>query len=131
MASKARARKVGDRIREELADILVRDVADPRLTMITVTHVDVDRELAYATVFIVAGGEEERMDEVLAGLERAQGFLRSQLAARIQLRSFPQLRFRWDASHQRGMRIEEILDSLKEERGEQEGDMGDDNDRES
>jgi len=128
MASKARARKVGDRIREELANILVRDVADPRLAMITVTHVDVDRELAYARVFVVASGEEERMDEVLAGLERAQGFLRSQLATRIQLRSFPQLRFSWDASHQRGMRIEELLDSLKEEPGEQEGDVGGNND---
>ena len=128
MATKARARKVGDRIREELADILIRDVADPRLAMITVTQVDVDRELAYAQVYVIASGEDDRMDEVLEGLERAQGFLRSQLAARIQLRSFPQLRFRWDASHQRGMRIEELLDSLKEERGEQEGDVSGGND---
>jgi len=128
MATKARARKVGDRIREELADILIRDVADPRLAMVTVTQVDVDRELAYAQVYVIASGEDDRMDEVLEGLERAQGFLRSQLAARIQLRSFPQLRFRWDASHQRGMRIEELLDSLKEERGEQEGDVSGGND---
>ena len=123
MASKARARKVGDRIREELADILMRDVADPRLSMITITEVDVDRELAYAHVYVTASGDDERMDEVLAGLEGAQGFLRSQLAARIQLRSFPQLRFRWDASQERGMRIEELLDKLREERGEQEGDL--------
>ena len=128
MATKARARKVGDRIREELADILIRDVADPRLAMVTVTQVDVDRELAYAQVYVIASGEDDRMDDVLDGLERAQGFLRSQLAARIQLRSFPQLRFRWDASHQRGMRIEELLDSLKEERGEQEGDVSGGND---
>ena len=128
MASKARARKVGDRIREELADILMRDVADPRLSMITITEVDVDRELAYAHVYVTASGDDERMDEVLAGLEGAQGFLRSQLAARIQLRSFPQLRFRWDASQQRGMRIEELLDKLNEERGEQEGDLSGGND---
>ena len=128
MASKARARKVGDRIREELADILMRDVADPRLSMITITEVDVDRELAYAHVYVTASGDDERMDEVLAGLEGAQGFLRSQLAARIQLRSFPQLRFRWDASQQRGMRIEELLDKFREERGEQEGDLSGGND---
>jgi len=128
MASKARARKVGDRIREELADILMRDVADPRLSMITITEVDVDRELAYAHVYVTASGDDERMDEVLAGLEGAQGFLRSQLAARIQLRSFPQLRFRWDASQERGMRIEELLDKLREERGEQEGDLSGGND---
>lgn len=128
MASKARARKIAERIREELADILVREVADPRLAMITVMDVDVDRELAYAQVFVVASGEDDRMDEILEGLEGAQGFLRSQLAARIQLRSFPQLRFRWDASHQRGARIEELLDSLKEERGEQAGDVSGGND---
>lgn len=128
MATKARASKVAERIQEELADILMRNVADPRLAMITITDVDVDRELAYAHIYVVASGDDERMDEILAGLEGAQGYLRSQLAARIQLRSFPQLRFRWDASHERGARIEELLDSLQEERGEKAGDVSDGND---
>ncbi len=123
MATKARARKIAERIQEELANILMRDVADPRLAMITITDVDVDRELAYAQIYVVAGGDDERKDEILEGLEGAQGYLRSQLAARIQLRSFPQLRFRWDPSHQRGARIEELLDSLQEERAEQAGDV--------
>jgi len=128
MATKARARKVAERIQEELADILMRNVADPRLAMVTITAVDVDRELAYAQIYVVASGDDERMDEVLAGLEGAQGYLRSQLAVRIQLRSFPQLRFRWDASHERGARIEELLDSLQEERGEKAGDVSGGND---
>ncbi|MES0339910.1 MAG: 30S ribosome-binding factor RbfA [Anaerolineales bacterium] len=128
MATKARARKVAERIQEELADILMRNVADPRLAMITITDVDVDRELAYAHIYVVASGDDERMDDVLAGLEGAQGYLRSQLAARIQLRSFPQLRFRWDASHERGARIEELLDSLQEEHGEKAGDVSGGND---
>jgi len=128
MATKARARKVAERIQEELADILMRNVADPRLAMITITEVDVDRELAYAQIYVVASGDDERMDDVLAGLEGAQGYLRSQLAARIQLRSFPQLRFRWDASHERGARIEELLDNLQEERGEKAGDVSGGND---
>jgi ribosome-binding factor A len=128
MATKARARKVAERIQEELAGILMRNVADPRLAMVTITAVDVDRELAYAQIYVVSSGDDERMDEVLAGLEGAQGYLRSQLAARIQLRSFPQLRFRWDASHERGARIEELLDSLQEERGEKAGDVSGGND---
>ncbi|MBE9478869.1 MAG: 30S ribosome-binding factor RbfA [Chloroflexi bacterium] len=128
MATKARARKVAERIQEELADILMRNVADPRLAMITITDVDVDRELAYAQIYVVASGDDERMDDVLAGLEGAQGYLRSQLVARIQLRSFPQLRFRWDASHERGARIEELLDSLQEEHGEKAGDVSGGND---
>jgi ribosome-binding factor A len=128
MATKARARKVAERVQEELADILTRNVADPRLAMITITDVDVDRELAYAQIYVVASGDDERMDEILAGLEGAQGYLRSQLAARIQLRSFPQLRFRWDASHERGARIEELLDGLQEERGDKAGDVSGGND---
>jgi len=128
MATKARARKIAERIQEELADILMRNVADPRLAMITITDVDVDRELAYAHIYVVASGDDERMDDVLAGLEGAQGYLRNQLAARIQLRSFPQLRFRWDASHERGARIEELLDNLQEERGEKAGDVSGGND---
>ncbi|MEA1977974.1 MAG: 30S ribosome-binding factor RbfA [Chloroflexota bacterium] len=128
MATKARARKIAERIHEELTDILNRNVADPRLAMITITDVDVDRELAYAQIYVVASGDDERMDEVLAGLEAAEGYLRSQLASRIQLRSFPQLRFRWDASHERGARIEELLDSLQEERGEKAGDVSGGND---
>jgi ribosome-binding factor A len=118
MTSKARAGRMGDRIMEELAAILQRDVDDPRLTMVTVTGVDVDRELAYATIFVTALGEEDRSEEVLAALKRARGFLRSALATRIPLRSFPDLRFRWDASYQRGARIEELLDQLKSEQEE-------------
>jgi ribosome-binding factor A len=115
MTSEARARKIGDRILEEMAVILQRDVEDPRLSMVTVTGVDVDRELAYATVFVTALGDEDRQRDVIEALKRARGFLRSALAARIQLRSFPDLRFRWDASYQRGARIEELLDQLKSE----------------
>jgi ribosome-binding factor A len=118
MTSKARARRIADRILEELAVILQRNTDDPRLSMVTVTGVDLDRELAYATIFVTALGDDERREEVMAALESARGFLRSELAARIQLRTFPQLRFRWDASYQRGARIEELLDQLKSEEKE-------------
>lgn len=121
MPSEARARRVGERIQEELAILLIRNVADPRLDMVTITEVDVDRELAYATIYVTASGGEEREEEVLEGMESASGYLKSELAARIQLRSFPQLRFRWDVAHERGQRIEELLDSLKTEGGQPEG----------
>lgn len=114
MTTKERARRIGDRIQEELATILQKEVDDPRLTMVTVSGVDVDRELAYATIFVSAlEDDQERRDEVLAALKRARGFLRSALAERIQLRSFPDLRFRWDATYQHAERIEELLDQIK------------------
>jgi ribosome-binding factor A len=121
MPSEARARRVGERIQEELAILLIRNVADPRLNMVTITEVDVDRELAFATIYVTASGGEEREEEVLEGMESASGYLKSELAARIQLRSFPQLRFRWDVAHERGQRIEELLDSLKTEGEQPEG----------
>ncbi len=121
MPSEARSRRVGERIQEELAILLIRNVADPRLDMVTITEVDVDRELAYATIYVTASGGEEREEEVLEGMESASGYLKSELAARIQLRSFPQLRFRWDVAHERGQRIEELLDSLNTEGGQPEG----------
>lgn len=121
MASKARARKVGERVREELAAILIEQVSDPRLQLITITGVEVDRELAFATIFVTGLGDDSRSEEVMEGLEAAQGYLRRELAGRIPMRSFPQLRFQWDASYERGTRIDELLDQLQSERGEPTG----------
>jgi ribosome-binding factor A len=118
MTSEARARRIGDRMLEELAEILQRQAADPRLEGLTVTGVDVDRELGFATIYVTAAATAERRDDILEGLERARGFLRSELARRIPLRSFPQLRFRWDASVDHGAHIDELLDALKREQDE-------------
>lgn len=123
MVSQARARRIGDRIREDLAILLLREISDPRLSMVTVTAVDVDRELAYATIYVTAIGSDDRSQEVLRALERASGFIRKQLSARIRLRQFPKLRFRWDASETRGARIDELLEMLDQEKGD-DRDMG-------
>lgn len=116
MPSEARARRVADRIQQELAEILLQDTSDPRLAMVTVTGVKVDREFGFATIYVTTV-DPERRDEVLAGFAHARGFLRSALAARIPLRSFPQLRFRYDASADDGARIEDLLDRIKREEG--------------
>ena len=113
MTSEARARRVGDRIRGELATLLQRDVADPRIGRLTVTGVDVDRELSLATIYVTAAEAGAREDEILKALKGAGGFLRTALAQRIPLRTFPRLRFRWDMSVDRGSRIEELLASLR------------------
>ncbi len=113
MSSEARARRLGERIREELADLLRRDVADPRLALVSVTDVEVDREFRVATVYVSALDASDRMDDILQAFDRARGFLRHELAARIPLRSFPQLRFRHDASAERGAHIETLLETLK------------------
>ena len=110
MPSETRARRVADRINRELAILLQRKVADPRLASLTVTGVDVDRELAYATIYVTAQDDEE---EVMTALASARGFLRKQLASNIPMRAFPQLRFRWDFSPDRGARVDELLERLE------------------
>ncbi|MGD8604697.1 MAG: 30S ribosome-binding factor RbfA [Anaerolineales bacterium] len=118
MASEARAKRVADRIHEELAEIVLREISDPRLTGLTVTSVEVDRELAYATIYVTSFLADSVQDEVLAGLESAKSFIRRLLARQIQVKSFPQLRFRWDDSQIKAERIDELLNKIHEEHKE-------------
>ena len=115
MAKEERARRVANRIQEEIAVVLQREVSDPRLRLLTITDVEVDRELAFATIYVSSLDDQAGMDEVVRALEGAKGFLRSQLASRIPLRSFPQLRFRQDSSPNQGARIDELLAEIRED----------------
>lgn len=92
------------------------EIRDPRLVGISITDVSVDRELAYAEIYISAVEGSARSKEVLAGMESASGFIRSMLAERIDLRSFPRLRFHWDPTPERADRIEQLLYSLRQEK---------------
>ena len=112
MVSIIRAQKIADRIREELSELVIQDVQDPRLLGLSITDVTVDRELAYADVYVSALEGSQRAPEVITGLQHAGGFLRSELVKRIDLRVFPRLRFHWDATYERAERIEHLLDSL-------------------
>lgn len=107
-----RQKRIADLIRLELSQLLLRETKDPRLALVTITDVTIDRELAYAHIYVSAMGEEERKDEVLEALEHAKGFFRRHIGSRIRLRRTPDLRFSWDLSLQHGERISELLDSL-------------------
>ena len=115
MPSPLRLQRIADRIREELSQLILTKVNDPRVIGITVTDTKVDRELAYADVFVSAIEGQSRSKEVLAGLESASGFLRKSLAERIELRVFPRLRFHWDPTPERADHIEQILASIRQE----------------
>lgn len=95
--------------------MLIKEVQDPRLSGVSVTDVKVDRELAFADIFVSAVEGEARSKEVLAGLKAAAGFLRHELAQRVDLRTFPILRFHWDPTPERADHIERILASLHDE----------------
>ena len=93
MPSGIRIKRIEDRIQLELSELLIREINDPRLKQVYVTGVKVDRELAYANIYVSAVEGASRSAEVLEGLESASGFLRRTLSARVELRSFPKLRF--------------------------------------
>lgn len=120
MVSEERSRRIAQRIREELSEMLIFEVSDPRLGGVSITDVRVDRELSFANIFVSAVEGSERKDEILEGFEAARGFLRRQLTKRIQLKSFPQLRFYWDPSPEHADRIDRLIASLHENEDNQE-----------
>ncbi len=105
--------RVAERIQSILSELLLREVADPRLKNITVTEVQLDSELMYASIYINALGDESRREPVLAGLERAKGFLRREVSKRLRLRSAPELHFHWDMTLERGERLHKLISSLE------------------
>ena len=116
MPTPTRLKRIADRIRQEIAEMLVmNEISDPRLSGISITDVTVDRVLTYAEIFVSALEGSERSAEILAGLESASGYLRRILAERIELRVFPRLRFHWDPTPERADRIERLLDKIRQE----------------
>jgi len=113
MPSGVRLQRIADRVREELSEMLIREINDPRLKLIYVPDVKIDRELAYADVYVSAVEGVSRAKDVLAGLESASGFIRRTLSQRVDLRTFPRLRFHWDMTPENADQIEKKLAELR------------------
>jgi len=113
MPSGIRLQRIADRVRQELSELLIREVNDPRLQHIFITDVKIDKELAFADVYVSAIEGSERSVEILAGLESASGFFRRILAAKVELRAFPRLRFHWDPTPENADHIEKVLAGLR------------------
>ena len=116
MPSGIRLQRIADRIRLETSEMLIREISDPRLKQIFITDVKIDKELAYADVYVSAIEGLSRSKEVLAGLESASGFIKRTLASRIELRAFPRLRFHWDVTPENADHIEKLLAELREKK---------------
>jgi len=109
MATVKRAQRVADRILEETAEILRREVSDPRMAMITLTGVKVSDDLRHARIFFVEMGEETCREETMEALRKASGFLRRELGRRLQLRYVPEVVFTPDGSFAYGARIDRLI----------------------
>lgn len=107
-----RAERVSDAVQQELA-VLIRDnVRDPRVGMLSVTDVEISRDLAYAKVFVSFVGERSQndIDAALEALNGASGYLRKLLAGSIKLRITPKLQFSYDESGRRGQHLSALID---------------------
>ncbi|WP_026074104.1 30S ribosome-binding factor RbfA [Brevibacillus massiliensis] len=107
--NKTRMNRVGEEIKKELSLILQRGMKDPRIGFVTVTGVEVTNDLQQAKVFVSVFGSPEQREASLAGLQKAKGYLRTEIGRRIQLRHVPDLIFKLDESIDYGNKIESIL----------------------
>lgn len=107
----ARTDRVGQQIQKEIAVILMREIKDPRLSMTTVSAVEVTRDLAYAKVFVTFFNDnEEQIKTSLEVLAEAEGYIRSLLGKRLRARIMPHLRFVYDKSMAEGVRMSALVD---------------------
>ena len=107
----ARTQRVADYLQRELASLIQREVRDPRVGMVSITGVDVSRDLAHAKVHFTVIGSDSSDDagESTGALNKAAGFLRSHLSRNSSMRSVPQLRFYFDTSVGRGRDLEALI----------------------
>jgi ribosome-binding factor A len=105
-----RPQKLGDLIQREVSDLIRLELRDPRVGMITITSVDVSPDMTHAKIFFTVL-EKEKLQDTLTGLKRSAGFLRAQLAKRVQMYTTPELRFVYDESVERGDRLSRLIDA--------------------
>ena len=108
----SRTRRVGQELQKEIAMILQREIKDERLGMVTVSGVEVSKDLNYAKVFVTfLENDAERIEKGMAALKDASGYIRSLVAKAVRLRVTPELRFVYDQSLVEGMRISTLVSS--------------------
>lgn len=107
-----RTQRVADLLQKTLAQMLLENMADERFHLVTVTSVNVSRDLSYAKVFVsVLMDEEDKIKQTIAALNRAAKSLRYHLAHAVELRIVPELKFVYDESTAHGFRISMLIDS--------------------
>ena len=119
MASETRLQRVGDLIRAEIGDLILRNIKDPRSGFTSVTEVRVSPDLRYARVYISVLGDDAKVRSALAGLRSASGYIQRELGLRLRLRYTPKLTFFHDESIERAAHMEELFRKLHDETRQQ------------
>lgn len=120
----SRTQRIGDQMQRELALMIQREIKDPRLGLVTITAVDVSRDLSHAKVFVTVMGQDspEQIKLNLEILAEAAGYLRMLLGKSMKVRTIPQLHFQYDASIRRGAELSALIErAVAEDRKHQDG----------
>ncbi|WP_047154635.1 30S ribosome-binding factor RbfA [Aneurinibacillus tyrosinisolvens] len=115
-----RTNRVGEQIKKELSQIIQREIKDPRIGFVTITDVEVSGDLSQAKVFISVLGNEDQRNDTLKALDKAKGFMRTEIGRRVRLRHTPDFVFKIDESVAYGSRIETLLTEINKTKGEEE-----------
>ena len=110
-----RSERLRELIKSEFGSILQRDLKDPRIGFVSVTDVEVSNDYSHVKIFVSIYGDDEAKRLTMEGLESAKGFIRSELGQRIRLRHTPEVHILADNSLERGSRIFELLEKVKQE----------------
>ncbi len=115
MVTTRRQKRISELLKEELGRLILREAQDPRLAGVTVTDVEISPDLSQARVFFSLIGDNEEKEDAREALDHAGGYLRHEIAERLELRRVPQLSFRLDRSIERGQRILDLLYQIEQE----------------
>ncbi len=106
----SRSSRLGEQIQRDLSELIRTEVKDPRVSLVTVTEVEVSRDLSHARVYITSLEAAEARKDILRALQHAAGFLRRQLSRTLSVRNVPELHFEYDESVERGLRLSQLID---------------------
>jgi len=123
--SAQRPERVQEALRQEISKIVQNDIKDPRLGFLTITGVEITRDLRYARVFFSVLGENKKKHLALKALNHAKGYIKGLISDRVKLRFMPEIEFRIDESLERTRYLYDLMDKLKKERKDEEGNRGD------
>ena len=110
-----RPERLAHQIRIELADLISREVKDPRIGLATITRVELSADLHHARAYVSVLGSAEEQQDSIAGLSSAAGFLRHEISHRLELRRIPEMTFIIDHGAEAGERIEKLLQEIRKE----------------
>ena len=110
--SSMRAERVGEQMKKELMDIINNKVKDPRVGFITITDVVLTNDLSQAKVFLTVLGNDKEVENTFKALDKAKGFIKSELCSRMRLRIMPELMYEYDQSIEYGNKIERMIQDL-------------------